>query len=155
MDRSRSRTSNAISWIPALECRPYESPIYARVISLTTEASDPVRETRGLQQSENRAGFTATFPCRVSGKRDRRAKVSSKSESRMPRRSIRSASASFDITITPLLRLNFWNVLSSVAKDARHPDQFIQEFVEALHVTLIEQIPLLIEKLLQDRKSVV
>src|SRR5438094_5316845 len=68
----------------------------------------------------------------------------------MPRRSIRSASASFDIT--PLLRLNFWNVLSSVAKNPRHPDQFIQEFVEAPHITLIEQISLLIEKILHLSK---
>src|SRR5207249_9907722 len=68
----------------------------------------------------------------------------------MPRRSIRSASASFDIT--PLLRLNFWNVFSSVAKNACHPDQFIQEFVEAPHITLIEPISLLIEKILHVSK---
>src|SRR5256885_16038426 len=68
----------------------------------------------------------------------------------MPRRSIRSASASFDIT--PLLRLNFWNVLSSVAKNACHPDQFIQEFVEAPHIILIEQISLVIEKILHVSK---
>src|SRR5438045_9553513 len=68
----------------------------------------------------------------------------------MPRRSIRSASASFDIT--QLLRLNFWNVLSSIAKNTRHPDQFIQEFVEAPHITLIEQISLIIEKILHVSK---
>src|SRR5439155_17102854 len=68
----------------------------------------------------------------------------------MPRRSICSASASFDIT--PLLRLSFWNILSSVAKNAGHPDQFIQEFVDAPHITLIEQIPLLIEKILHVSK---
>src|SRR5438067_5786990 len=68
----------------------------------------------------------------------------------MPRRSIRSASASFDIT--QLLRLNFWNVLSSVAKNSRHPDQFIQKFVETSHITLIEQISLLIEKILHVSK---
>src|SRR5213078_45621 len=40
------------------------------------------------------------------------------------------------------------NVLSSVAKNARHPDQFIQEFVESPHITLIEQIPIFVENIL-------
>src|SRR5256885_6315103 len=65
----------------------------------------------------------------------------------MPRRCIRSASASFDMAFAQLLCLNLRNVFSPVAKDARHPDQFVQEFVEASHITFIEQISPLIEKL--------
>src|SRR5882757_6229709 len=76
-----------------------------------------------------------------------RAKVSSRSATRMPRRCIRSASASFDMALAQLLRLNFRDVFSSVAKNASHPDQFVQEFVEASHITLIEQISPFIEKL--------
>src|SRR5206468_11346393 len=48
----------------------------------------------------------------------------------------------------PSLRLRLRNILPSVAKNARHPDQFIQEFVEAPNITLIDQISLLIEEFL-------
>src|SRR5437868_3457950 len=39
-----------------------------------------------------------------------------------------------------------------MSKSARHPDQFIQEFIEAPDITLIEQISLLIEEFLNVPK---
>src|SRR5215212_10253570 len=56
------------------------------------------------------------------------------------------------MALAQLLRLNFRNAFSSVAKNTRHPDQFIQESVEASHITLIEQISPLIEQLLHVSK---
>src|ERR1043166_5257360 len=72
-----------------------------------------------------------------------RANVSSRSTSRIARRCIRSVNMSF--AMTSPAGSNRRDIFAPMPKDARHPDQLVQERIDAAHEILVQQLAPLVE----------